>query len=165
MTRKILAFAVAFTMTLPAFAIEPGQAVYTGGTSTSIHPGEAGTLDVASPGALIFKPISTASGASGAIEIPYAHMGNFQYTNDVIFHIGALPAVLVSLVKKRARNHFFTITYVDSANTTQIAIFQVPKQEPMVLLPILRARAPQVCGKQPVNAYGAANTCGGVLKH
>ena len=54
---------------------------------------------------------------------------------------------------------FFTISYSDPSKTTQVVVLEVPKDEPKVLLPILRARASQACGKV------AANFCGGTLPH
>jgi phosphatidylglycerophosphate synthase len=139
----------------PAFAVGAGEVAYTGGTSASIPNGTIGKLDVAGAERLVFRTASTAS--VGEIDIPYSTITNFQYSTEVAHHIGVLPAIAVGMVKKRERKHFFTISYSDSSNGVQVAIFEVPKGEPPALLAILRARAAQACGKQ------ALNYCGGNL--
>jgi hypothetical protein len=143
----------------PAFAVNAGETAYTGGTIASIPVDTIGTLDMGVAEKLVFRSKASGAAAAGEIDIPYAVITNFQYSTEVAHHIGVLPAIAVGLVKKRERKHFFTITYTDSAKGTQVAIFEVAKDEPKVLLLILRARAPQACGKVGVNF------CGGTLQH
>jgi len=149
----------------PAFAVTTGEAEYLGGTVAGTANGTIGALDTTAAEKLVFryKPSPTIAASTAAtsaeIEIPYASIQSFQYSTEVTYHIGVLPAIAVSLVKKRMRKHFFTISYTDLSKTTQVVVLEVPKDEPKVLLPILRARASQACGKV------AANFCGGTLPH
>ena len=156
--RRILASGLVASMVFfsePAFAVSAGEVAYTGGTAANIPNGTIGTLDTVTADMLAFR-YKSSSGAS-EIDIPYSKILNFQYSTEVAHHIGVLPAIAVTLVKKRERKHFFTISYSDPSQTTQVAIFEVPKGEPPVLLAVLRAKASQACGKV------AANRCGGNL--
>jgi hypothetical protein len=67
----------------------------------------------------------------------------------VTHHLGVLPAIAVSLVKKRQRKHFLRIAYHDEFKTPQVAIFEVPKKMPLTLFAILQQRAPQGRKTQP----------------
>jgi len=142
--------------TAPALAVSAGEVAYGGGTIAGIPKGTIGTLDIAESETLSFR---TATSTVAGIDIPYARIVNFQYSTEVAHHIGVLPAIAVALVKRRERKHFFTITYSDPSQATQVAIFEVPKGEPPALLAVLRARAAQACGKV------AINSCGGNLQH
>jgi phosphatidylglycerophosphate synthase len=151
---RLLVVAVVCLVAAPAFAVSAGEAAYVGGTTASVPNGTLGTLDTAAAEVLAFRYKSPTSAATGEIDIPYAKISNFQYSTEVAHHIGVLPAIAVSLVKRRERKHFFTISYSDKSNATEVAIFEVPKGRPPALLAILRARASQACGKLPVNACG-----------
>jgi hypothetical protein len=65
-------------------------------------------------------------------------------------HLGVLPAIAVGMVKKRQRRHFFRISYRDEAGDLRVALFEVPKQMPPVLLAVLGAKAPGKCS--PTNS-------------
>jgi phosphatidylglycerophosphate synthase len=142
--------AVSLMLALPAFAVEEGQVVYTGG-SLSVPQGTIGSLDWISPAALVFKfkPSPPAS-TPGEIDIAYKDISGFEYRTEVAHHLGVLPAVAVSLVKRRERKHLFSIKFTDPAGVAQAVIFEVPKHDPPALLEILRARAPQSCQTQRV---------------
>jgi hypothetical protein len=133
--------------TVPTFAVEAGQVMYTSGTLT-VAQGTIGTLDIRVPTTLVFKFAATSSG-SGEIDIPYDKITGFVYRTEVAHHIGVLPAIAVSLVKRRERKHYFTINFNDSSGAAQVAIFEVPKQDPPALLATLRSRCPQAC--KPAN--------------
>lgn len=143
---------LACALPLPLFAVEAGQAAYVSGTSSTLAKGAIGSLDTTSPATLIFRAAGT--GAGGELDIPWTSIRNFQYTTEVARHLGVLPAIAVGLVRRRERKHFFSITYVDASNAPQAAVFEVPKREPRGLLAILRARAPQACGKTPLHVCG-----------
>jgi phosphatidylglycerophosphate synthase len=128
---------------VPTFAVEAGQVAYTSGTLT-VAQGTIGRLDIKVPTTLVFKFIAATSG-SGEIDIPYDKITGFVYRTEVAHHIGVLPAIAVSLVKRRERKHYFTINFNDPSGTAQVAIFEVPKQDPPALLATLRSRSPQAC--------------------
>ena len=150
---------MALLIASPAFAVNIGETAYAGGTTAGISNGTIGKLDTSPAEKLVFRYNPSAAATPSEIDIPYAKILNFQYSTEVTYHIGAMPAIAVSLVKKRKRQHFFTISYSDASQTTQVVVLEVPKDEPRVLLPILRARASQACGKAGVNF------CGGTLAH
>jgi CDP-diacylglycerol--glycerol-3-phosphate 3-phosphatidyltransferase len=127
----------------PCVAVEAGQVGYMSGTLT-VPQGTIGDLDTTSPEILVFK-FTASSSAPGEVDIPYKKIGSFEYSTEVAHHLGVLPAVAISLVKRRERRHFFTIRFTDSSGVPQAAIFEVAKRDPPGLLAILRARAPQAC--------------------
>jgi hypothetical protein len=127
--------------------VEAGQAAYTSGT-LNVAQGTIGSLDIRVPATLVFKFAATSSG-SGEIDIPYDKITGFVYRTEVAHHIGVLPAIAVSLVKRRERKHYFTINFNDSSGVDQVTIFEVPKQDPPALLATLRSRSPQAC--KPAN--------------
>jgi phosphatidylglycerophosphate synthase len=143
----------------PAFAVSVGEAAYMGGTISGVAEGTLGALDTTAVERLTFRYKSPAAAMPSEIDMPYARILSFQYSTDVTHHIGVAPAIVVSLVKRRERKHFFTITYTDADMVKQVAIFEVPKNEPATLLAILRVRAGQACHNMP------ANYCGGNPKH
>jgi phosphatidylglycerophosphate synthase len=136
-------FVLSTLFTVPTFAVEAGQVMYTSGTLT-VAQGTIGSLDITVPATLVFKLPATSSG-SGEIDIPYDKITGFVYRTEVAHHIGVLPAIAVSLVKRRERKHYFTINFNDSSGAAQVAIFEVPKQDPPALLATLRSRSPQAC--------------------
>jgi hypothetical protein len=87
--------------------------------------------------------------SSVRLVIPYASIDSYDHSQQVTHHLGVLPAIAVSLVKKRQRKHFLRIAYHDEIKTPQVAIFEVPKKMPLTLLAILQQRAPQGCKPQP----------------
>jgi hypothetical protein len=110
---------------------------------------------------LIFKHAGPGASASEAA-IEYKNIRGYSYTSEVAYHLGVLPAIAVGLLKSRERRHFLTIRYVDSADVAQAAVFEVAKSDPMTLLAVLRARAPQACGSPMLNcAAGQVNRPGG----
>jgi hypothetical protein len=129
-------------ISFPVSAVEDGQIMYVGGTVTILKEGILGRLDTTSQSALTFD-------ASGTrLAIPYAMIDSFEYSKRVAHHLGVLPAIALGLVKQRQHKHFIRISYHEENNSKQVAIFEVPKDMPRMLLPILQARAPQGCKSQ-----------------
>jgi phosphatidylglycerophosphate synthase len=155
--RKTIATAsvlmLAMLLSAKAFAVESGQAAYTGG-SAQVATGTPGAFDTTSPDALIFK-YKTPDGRPGQLEINYKDIHSFSYRNDVAHHLGVLPLIAVSLVKARDRKHIFSITYADSAGATQVVIFEVAASDQRPFLEILRARDPQICSKPSLACGGS----------
>lgn len=60
-----------------------------------------------------------------------------------------LGAICRRLSNLRQKKHFLRIAYHDESKTPQVAIFEAPKKTPLILLAILRQRAPQGCKPQP----------------
>ncbi len=135
--KAVVTFCLLLALTLPAMAVEDGQAMYVGGTASSLRPGAIGRLDTTSETSLTFE-------YSGArLVIPYSSIQNYQYSREVTHHLGVLPAIAVGLVKKRQRRHFFRISYLGADNVSQVAILEVPKGMPRTLQAVLDSRAPK----------------------
>jgi hypothetical protein len=135
---------VLILMPMAAEAVEDAQVMYAGGTVAGLKEGSIGKLDTRSLDSLSFKS------ASGMIVIPYAKIDSYEYSHPVARHLGVLPAIAVGMVKKRQRRHFFRISYRDEAGDLRVALFEVPKQMPPVLLAVLGAKAPGKCS--PTNS-------------
>ena len=141
--KKFAAFCLLLVISLPARAVEDGQVLYAGGTIPGMQAGLLGRLDTTSETTLAFEY------GAGKLAIPYVKIVSFEYSEKVARHLGVLPAIAVGLVKKRQRRHFFQISYRDESDSTQVVIFEVPKQMPQTLLAILQSRSPQACRPSP----------------
>jgi len=127
----------------PLLAVDDGDVSYVGGTVENLKEGSPGKLDITSQTELVFVSSSV------RLVIPYASIDSYDHSQQVAHHLGVLPAIAVSLVKKRQRKHFLRIAYHDEIKTPQVAIFEVPKKMPLTFLAILQQRAPQGCKPQP----------------
>jgi hypothetical protein len=143
--RSSLGIVAFLSLAIPALAVDAGEVAYVSGTS-SVPSGTLGILETTSTTTLVFTTKSSNQSPNKAeIDIPYQGIQSFQYYTEVAHHLGVVPAIAVSLVKRRERRHLFSVSYTDKANTTQVAVFEVSKNAPPGLLAILRARAPQGC--------------------
>jgi hypothetical protein len=137
--KRLVASFLLLALTLPAAAVEDGQAMYSGGTVPALTAGLVGRLDTTSETSLTFEY------GSNKLAIPYAAIESFEYSTEVAYHLGVLPAIAVALLKRRERRHFFRISYRDANSVSQVAIFEVPKRMPRTLQSVLQARTPQRC--------------------
>ena len=137
--KRFAALLLLLALTLPAAAVEDGQAMYSGGTVSALTAGLVGRLNTTSETSLTFEY------GSNKLVVPYAAIESFQYSTEVTHHLGVLPAIAVALLKQRERRHFFRISYRDANNVSQVAIFEVPKRMPRTLQSVLQARASQRC--------------------
>jgi hypothetical protein len=110
---------------------------YAGGTVPNLKSETVGRLDITDPTFLAFDY------AASKLVIPFNKIESYQYTQEVVHHLGVLPAIGVGLLKARRRSHLVRITYRDESNVSQVAVFKVPKHMPQTLLPALQARVPQ----------------------
>lgn len=122
-----------------AFAVAGSEVAYIGGSLSLLKPGDIGAFDLSSATELVF------SDDGKKVSIAYNKLKKIEYRKDVAVHLGVAPAVAVGLIKRRERRHFVTLTYTDEAGIQQAAVFEVAKDRPRTLLPILAARAPQAC--------------------
>jgi hypothetical protein len=151
--KKLVTLFLLVAIAWPAAGVEGEQVMYVGGTVHPIKEGTIGHLDTASLVSLKFES------PNGNVEIPFAKMDSYSYSQEVSHHLGVLAAMAVGLVRKRQRRHFFRITFHDETNAPQAAVFEVPKQMPRTLLAILQARAPQGC-KRPLGQGRDVPMCG-----
>lgn len=132
---------ISLACVLPACAAQDANVIYAGGTVLQLKAGAAGSFDFSSGAQLRFV-----AGVS-AMEIPYSSVESFLHSKEVAVHLGVAPAMAVGLVASRRRNHFIRITYKDGNHVSQVAVFEVPKEMPAYLMPLLEARSPQAhCG-------------------
>jgi len=137
--KKVLANCLMVCLASVAMAIEPGQVAYVGGTAATLKEGAVGKLDMSSETALRFESGGT------VVEIPYAKIQSFKYTEQVTHHMGVLPAIAIGLSRSRKHRHHFLISFAREGSAPQVVVLEVPKQMPPVLLAVLRARSPEVC--------------------
>ena len=137
--KKLGMFCLLLVISLPAGAVEGEQVMYAGGTAPNLQAGVLGRLDTTSETMLSFES------AGNKLIIPYSKIDSYSYDERVARNLGVLPAIVVGLVKKRQRRHFFNISYRDENDLSQVAVFEVPKQMPQTLLAVLRTRSPQGC--------------------
>jgi phosphatidylglycerophosphate synthase len=131
-------------MATPALALDAGQVAYDGGTA-GVTQGAAGSFDLASGTTLVFK-FHQADGSAAQIAIDYAKIRSYEYQDEVTHHLGVLPAIAVGLVTHRERRYTFAISYADSSDAVQVAIFEVAKADASAFKAVLHARASQLCG-------------------
>ena len=112
----------------PLLAVDDGDVSYVGGTVENLKEESPGKFDMTSQTELVFVSSSV------KLVIPYASIDSYDHSQQVAHHLGVLPAIAVSLVKKRQRKHFLRIAYHDEIKTPQVAIFEVPKKMPLTLL-------------------------------
>jgi hypothetical protein len=137
--KKLPAIFLFLVLALPAPAVDDGQVVYTGGTLVTLKEGSVGRFDTTYQSALKFEY------SGNTLVMPYAKIVSFQYSEQLARHLGVLPAIAIGLVKKRQRRHFFRISFRDENDAIQVAVFEISKNTPRTLLPILQSRAPQAC--------------------
>lgn len=125
---------------------QSGQTVtYLGGTVPNVKSETVGRLDVSDPASTAFVY------PGGKLTIGFSTIESYEYSHQVVHHLGVLPAIAVGLVKARKKSHLFRITYRDADNVSQVAVFRIPKQFPSTLLPVFAARAPHAT--HPCTAY------------
>jgi hypothetical protein len=135
--RKSIASVLMLILAVPALAVEGSDVAYVGGTVPSVKEGVVGRIDLTLDKELVFQF------AGGRLDIPYSGIESYEQSQEVTVHLGVAPAIAVGLMKHRKKNHYVRFTFSDSENRHQVAVFEVPKTMPMVLTPILLARAPR----------------------
>jgi hypothetical protein len=154
--KKLVGMLLILTLATSAFAIEIVEStdvLYLGGTVQTVSGGALGHFDTTSPNELAFD-------ANGKrIVIPYDKIQSFQYSRKLARHYGALLTVAIVMFKFRQRRHFVTISYRDSANVEQVAIFEISKEMPLTLMPVLAVRAPQGCKSDSFNYETSLGQC------
>jgi hypothetical protein len=149
MKRFITALLLVILIPVAAQAVEGDNVMYAGGTASGLKEGSIGTLDLKAPDAMTFESAGT------KLVIPYATIDTFEYAHPVARHLGVLPAIAVGMVKKRQRRHYFRFSYRDEGGDLRVALFEVPKQMPPVLLSILATKAPGRCKPAMVDSCSA----------
>lgn len=123
----------------PAFAVQPGHAVYSGGSS-GLARNTAGVLDTASPTALEFG-YRKADGTAGTVEMKYSQITSVEPTSEQAHRWGILPMMGIVMLMQPTERHLLTVHYSDEAGVPQIAIFEVAKRDQQVLVGLVNVRS------------------------
>jgi hypothetical protein len=129
--RRLLLFAL--LLVAVSVNAQTGVVTYMGGTVAGFNPGDTGALETAGD-ALRFES------KGRKLKIPYDAIDSFEYSQPVAHHLGVLPAIAVGLFKHRQHRDIFRVFFHDEGGSSQVAIFQVPKQMPQTLEAIFRVR-------------------------
>ena len=149
--RKVVGLYLLLMLPLAAIAVANGQVMYAGGTVATLKEGMIGNLVTTSPTALTFEA------SRSQLVIPFANIDSYEFSEQVARHLGVLPAIGTGLVRHRQKRHFLRVSYKGENNAEQVAIFELPKQMPRILLAILQVRAPQGCKANAAAKCGQLN--------
>lgn len=138
-------------MATSAFAAQPEQARYVGGTEP-VAVNTAGTFDTVSPNELNFSYMRK-DGTAEKISIDYAKVVSIEPTEEPR-PFGVLPLIAIALVVRLPERHFVTIQYVDENAVRQVAMFAVGRPEQRILVTVVNARSKDCWGQPsaPCNA-------------
>jgi hypothetical protein len=131
--------AVLLLSTSQVYAVSAKQAEYDGGTITQIPKQQKGTL-VTADSELRFEY------KDGDFAIPYSSIQDMEYGNKPSTRIGTSigvglicwPCGIASLFVK-AKHHFLTLEFAQGT-TKQAVVFELGKELPRTLLPILEVK-------------------------
>jgi hypothetical protein len=135
--RKVITVLLLLATASFLFAADDNNVTYTGGTAPQVKEGSTGRFDFSAAGQLQFVSAGT------VLEIPYNSIESFEHSKEAAVHLGVAPAIAVGLIAARRHNHFVRITYRDTNQLPQVAVFEVPKAMTAYLMPMLGARSPQ----------------------
>ncbi|HEY0564431.1 MAG TPA: hypothetical protein VGC88_02540 [Terriglobales bacterium] len=164
--QRIVSMILVLVFSVSAFAVEGNQVRYVGGTIPGTKPDAVGAFALESESDFAFDY------QGGKLTIPYRRITQYNYTREVTVHLGVVAAIAVSMVKRRSRQHFVEITFTDDNEAKQVAVFEVSKSMPMVVMPVLQGRAPCAIGSgyestRPFadrKAYGKQEGCPAVAE-
>ena len=139
MRKPWIAIAMLFAVSVCSALSRIAKRSTSAGRYQSIKAGAIGQFDLSSASQLSFQS------PAGSVSIPYAAITSYEFSQEVTHHLGVAPAIAVGLIKKRQRQHFLRISYLDGNNVAQGAVFEVAKQMPRTLLAVLETKAPQGC--------------------
>jgi hypothetical protein len=121
-------------------AAEALDATYISGTSPGMANGVVGAVDTTAEKQLRFRAGGT------ELAIPYAEMTTIDYREMNRFQLGVVPAIVVGALKARSKFHVVAISWTNQAGVVNVAALEMGRTKAMVLLTVLRAKAPFVCG-------------------
>ena len=131
MIRICLLLLCAVTLT----AAEPGvKAQFMGGTLAGVSAKSSARLDLTGAEALAFRSGQT------ELRIPFQKINTLEYGQTVSRRYAAAVLISPVLLLSKARKHFVTIEYLDSAGRQQALVFRVEKGDIRWVLASLEAR-------------------------
>jgi hypothetical protein len=116
-------------------AAEPGvKAQFMGGTLAGVSAKSSARLDLTGAEALAFRSGQT------ELRIPFQKINTLEYGQTVSRRYAAAVLISPVLLLSKARKHFVTIEYLDSAGRQQALVFRVEKGDIRWVLASLEAR-------------------------
>jgi hypothetical protein len=110
-------------------------------TVGSVHA--ASGQQVQLPASLIFH-----SPGQPDIAMPYDRITQFGARQQVAHHLGVVTFIVVGMVRARQQRHFLTVAFTDTQGAAQVSTFEVNKDLPDLLLPVLEIRAVNACERR-----------------
>jgi hypothetical protein len=105
-----------------AFAgLGSNDAMYVGGTVTSMKENTEGKISVADEKNLVFDS------KAGKILIPYAQVNSLEYGQKAGRRLGLAVAISPLFLLSKKRRHFLTVGYKDDADKQQAAVLELGK--------------------------------------
>ena len=137
--KAMLAAFLILSLAAPTLAseVEGTHVMYIGGTVSTLKEGIEGRLDTTVNHALVFEQ------GDSRIEIPYASIQRFQYTQKLARRLGVAATIAVVLVKHRQRRHVVELYFSDAAGVNQVALFELSKDRAGLVVAVLNARVPR----------------------
>jgi hypothetical protein len=137
--RVMLAALVTLSLAAPALAVgvEGTAVMYVGGTVSNVTEGQVGHLDTTVDRSLLFEY------GNSRVEIPYASMQRYQYTQPLAHRMGVAATIAVGIVKRRQRRHIVEVYFRDASGVNQVAVFEVSKNRAAAVVAVLNARVPR----------------------
>ena len=128
-------FLLAALLALAAPAADRGvRAQFIGGTVPGLTAKSSALLDLTGADALVFSSGQT------QLRIDYRKVNSLEYGQTVSRRYAAAVLVSPVLLLSKARKHFVTVGFVDSAGSQQALVFRVEKGDIRTVLASMEAR-------------------------
>ena len=119
-TSAVLLF-VLFAEVLAFAGLGSNDALYVGGTMSSLKENTEGKVSVADDKNFVFDS------KAGKITIPYAQVNSLEYGQKAGRRLGLAIAVSPLFLFSKKRRHFLTLGYKDDADKQQAAVLELGK--------------------------------------
>jgi hypothetical protein len=136
MTRAFTVVVVLCAFTTALLAVDSDKAVYVGGTISALKAKSEGTFSTESPTAAAFQVKKTPD-----LTIPYASITGLEYGQKAGRRVAVAVFISPLALFSKKRNHYLTITYMDSTGTEQAAVFELGKDIVRTTLKVLEVRS------------------------
>ncbi len=116
-------------------AVRGDEAMYVGGTITSVPEKTEGRLDLADETDARF------TSKKGAFAFAFADIGSLEYGQKAGRRVGVALAVNPLFLFSKKRRHFLTVGFTDKAGKVQGAVLEIAKGKVRNVLSILETRS------------------------
>jgi hypothetical protein len=120
----------------PAAALDKDKAMYVGGTA-NVAPKSEGILATNDEAKLMF----IAEKGGGMVEIPWKRIDEAEYGQKVGRRVKTAILLTPLALFSKARKHYLTISYKDSKNEMQSAVFELGKELVRTTLTVVETRS------------------------